>query len=194
MTKKTHKTREEWLMAGAKLLEKHIEEHQQPKPTSYQCSASLPSKSALSAHKRRVGEAWSPKACNGVSQVFISPTLQDPIDILGTLLHELVHVAVGVEHGHRSPFAVCARAVGLEGKMTSTKVSEDLRPTLETIANNLGPYPQRQFDPRLSGKKVQSTRLLKVECPGCGYIARITQKWIDVGCPVCPCGEEMQAV
>lgn len=35
------------------------------------------------------------------------------------------------------------------------------------------------------------TRLLKLECK-CGYTVRTTQKWIEVGMPTCPCGEEME--
>jgi len=38
----------------------------------------------------------------------------------------------------------------------------------------------------------QTTRMLKVECPADGYIVRTTQKWIDLGLPTCPCGEEME--
>jgi len=35
--------------------------------------------------------------------------------------------------------------------------------------------------------KPQSTRLLKVHCPLCGYTCRITQRWIDkAGTPDCP--------
>jgi len=30
---------------------------------------------------------------------------------------------------------------------------------------------------------------LKLECGECGYTVRTTRKWIDVGMPVCPCGE-----
>ncbi len=32
----------------------------------------------------------------------------------------------------------------------------------------------------------QSTRLKKVYCRHCGYTARVTQKWLDLGVPACP--------
>jgi hypothetical protein len=33
----------------------------------------------------------------------------------------------------------------------------------------------------------QATRLLKVQCSTCGYVARVTKRWIDkAGAPVCP--------
>lgn len=30
------------------------------------------------------------------------------------------------------------------------------------------------------------TRLLKAYCPKCGYLIRITRKWIAIGLPKCP--------
>lgn len=38
-------------------------------------------------------------------------------------------------------------------------------------------------------KKKQTTRHIKCVCPECGYVARITRKWINAGCPACPCGK-----
>ena len=41
--------------------------------------------------------------------------------------------------------------------------------------------------------KKQSTRLLKCECPTCGYIARVAWKWLeDKGAPHCPEHGEME--
>jgi hypothetical protein len=34
--------------------------------------------------------------------------------------------------------------------------------------------------------KKQGTRMLKAECPECGYTIRLTKKWADVGLPTCP--------
>ncbi|HCF6730452.1 TPA: hypothetical protein NII60_000284 [Pseudomonas aeruginosa] len=43
-----------------------------------------------------------------------------------------------------------------------------------------------------TAKKKQSTRLKKVECSECGYVARVTQKWLDKsGPPHCPEHGEM---
>ena len=38
----------------------------------------------------------------------------------------------------------------------------------------------------------QTTRMLKVECPACGCIIRMTSKWLEeVGTPTCGCGTRM---
>ncbi len=34
--------------------------------------------------------------------------------------------------------------------------------------------------------KKQSTRLLKAECPDCGYTIRLSKRWADLGLPTCP--------
>lgn len=36
------------------------------------------------------------------------------------------------------------------------------------------------------------TRLRKVSCPDCGYTVRKARGWMDVGLPVCPCGQAMR--
>lgn len=38
----------------------------------------------------------------------------------------------------------------------------------------------------------QTTRLLRCECPQCGFLARITRRWIDYGLPECACGGQWQ--
>lgn len=37
-------------------------------------------------------------------------------------------------------------------------------------------------------QKRQSTRMRKVYCPDCKYVARVTRTWLDAkGAPICPC-------
>ncbi len=48
-------------------------------------------------------------------------------------------------------------------------------------------YPHRTLDVTVNARK-QSTRLLRIVCPACGYTARTTRHWLDRGLPTCPCG------
>jgi hypothetical protein len=70
---------------------------------------------------------------------------------------------------------------------------------LAPILESLGPYPHAELDTRKwrvgppvgekdmwTGPKVQGTRLHKVMCRHCGYVARVTMKWLNKGMPVCP--------
>lgn len=194
MTKKRspiHETREAWLNAAIEAL----------RPLFTQLAAvDLPAEVRVScgfpgggSARKRIGECWPTKASDGVAQVFVSPVLDDPIQVLGTLVHELIHAWDDCKNGHKRPFSRVARAMGLEGKMTATTVGDELRAVLAEIAGELGPYPHAALDLGLRVKK-QSTRMLKVECPACGYTLRTTAKWLEVGVPTCCCGEQTAAV
>jgi hypothetical protein len=121
----------------------------------------------------------------------ISPVLDDPMRVAGTLAHELVH-ATG-RHGHGSHFAKLARAIGLEGKMTATTEGEAFKQAVAPILEAVGPYPHAELSKKTRTK--QGTRLLKLQCPICPYTVRITRKWLDeVGAPACPThGDDMRA-
>jgi hypothetical protein len=141
---------------------------------------------------------WTGKAsADGVAPVFISPFLSDPIQVLGTLLHEKVHAVVGVEFKHGKHFRTLAVACGLTGKMTATTIGDDLNASLRAMAGQLGPYPHPAFDPSMSPVKKQTTRMIKLvagdEC-GCGYTVRTTRRWIEEGLPSCPHFIEMVEV
>lgn len=40
--------------------------------------------------------------------------------------------------------------------------------------------------------KKQTTRMKKATCPVCGYLIRVSRKWLNVGCPTCACGVKME--
>lgn len=158
----------------------------EPDTSKWRVSCSWPSKSI----RKRIGECWSETAsADGLHEMFISPMLADVKALDHVLLHEMVHAVVGTAAGHKGPFAKLAKAVGLEGKMTSTTPGAALREQLDAIAAKLGAYPHAALSPN-EGKK-QTTRLLKIQCPICGCTARITQKWADVGRLSCPDGDPM---
>jgi hypothetical protein len=140
-------------------------------------------------------------------EVFISPVLDQVAGIQGvlvTLRHELVHAAG--RRGHGREFKALAVELGLAGPMTATVASPELLDFINwTLLPELGRYPHGAITgraeilvpPTESGDKPvilrpddwpkkQSTRLLKAECPECGYTIRLSKKWADVGLPGCP--------
>jgi len=183
--------REQWLTTATDRLRVGLfAEHGAEVPSNVRVSCSWPSQSI----RKRIGEAWSTRACaDGTHETYISPIMDDTTMVLGTLVHELVHHVVGTDAGHKAPFKRLAVAVGLEGKMTATTVSDELAERLGVLADELGAYPHGAVDPG-QGKKSQTTRLMKCECPECGYVVRTTSKWLDLyGAPFCPCnGSELQ--
>jgi hypothetical protein len=76
-----------------------------------------------------------------VSRVFIAPDLEEDIQVLETLVHELAHAAVGCRHEHGGEFPEVARRIGLAGELTSTSAGPKLLTRLAEMADTLGPYP-----------------------------------------------------
>lgn len=132
-----------------------------------------------------IGQCWDKSASTDKhNEIFISPALKHGEQILGVLRHELVHATVGCKEGHKGAFKQCAIAVGLEGKMTATTCGKEAADWGLLFIHRWGKYPGGALND--DKRKKQGTRLLKCECPECGYIARVTNTWIeDVGAPFC---------
>lgn len=183
----THTTREEWLQsAAAHLAERVFAPAGYPAPVDVKVSCSWPGGGSA---RKRLGECW-PRAYSAakVNEIFISPTIADPIAALDILAHELVHSLDDCVSGHKKAFVEAARAIGLEGKPTATHAGPQLVEKLRRIVEHLGAYPHATVS--LAGRKKQSTRMIKVECGDCGGVFRTTQKWIDEAehdlcCPFC---------
>jgi hypothetical protein len=110
------------------------------------------------------------------------------MDVLAVLAHELAHVWAGIQCGHRGEFARVARGIDLVGALTSTTAGAWLSNELGDIAQILGAYPHAKIDP--NSRKKQGTRLLKLQCSGCGWTARVSALQANrlhglSACPVC---------
>lgn len=162
-------------------------------------SVGWPSRGGIGAKNKVIGQCWATSvASDNVAQIFISPVLggddtEGTIKVMATLVHELIHAADDCQSGHKGAFGKMARAIGLQGKLTATYVEggTDLYDRLVIILSELGPYPHAVLNPFEMEKQrpKQTTRMLKLECPNDGYVARTTRKWLDeLGAPRCPCG------
>lgn len=129
---------------------------------------------------------------DGYYQIFISPVIKDSIQAASTLLHELVHIAVGIEQGHGKIFRICAIAVGLSGQMRATVAGEKLIETLQTLISVLGEIPHGELI--VNTRPHQTSRMLRVVCPECGYTIRVSRAWLQKGTPTCVCGCKMEEV
>lgn len=188
----TYDTREAWLTEATVLLRTELLTEQmfddKPSWPPYRVACGFPGGGSA---RTRIGEAWhKDSSTDGHAQVFVSPTLEDPVQVLATLAHELLHVWLetlvpGTGHGKR--FSQACKRIDLAGKPTATYAGEVLAEWFRaSVIPRLGPYPHGKLS--LDGRKKQSTRLLKVECPECGYLARVTRKWLDeIGPPYCAC-------
>jgi hypothetical protein len=199
---KLYPTREQYLLAAVELCKPLFAANGNPLPAVH-VSTGWPSTRGTAAKRKALGECWDKNAsADEVAQVFVSPFMEQPIHLhktdgqgmIPTLIHELVHVAVGNKAGHGKPFRKLAVALGLEGKMTSTVAGPGLIAQLENdFLPKLGAYPHAKLNPnaRSSGPKKQGTRMIKCSCDDCGYTVRTSQKWLDLsGPPICPCNKK----
>lgn len=146
--------------------------------------------------KHAIGQCWPPTASkDGTAEMFISPELDHPIEILHVLAHEMIHAIVGTEQGHQGEFVKLCKAIGLQKPWTATTPGPQLAKTLAIFALQLGPYPHARLND--THRKKQGVRLLKAICPnlecpiliklGKPLSGRFSQEMADLGLPVCSC-------
>lgn len=190
----TYATREEYLLAAADQLGARVFSPAKYDLPPIDVSVGFPSVRPLGLKTRSVGECWKREcSADGKNQIFISPLLDDPVKCIDVLAHELVHAYDDCEHKHRAAFVKICNGVGLtEGKPKSRSAGPELLATIERIVAELGEFPHSPLHPILKDKP-QTTRMIKVICPECGYTIRTTMTWLKKGLPTCPCGHEMES-
>src|ERR1700733_2018456 len=98
--KKQIKTREEWLLKATAELRPLFKKYDAPIPVvgALMMGCGWPRGGKTELIGQCFGKSWT---ADGVTHIFISPTQGDDMSVLATLVHELIHAAVGVEEGHR---------------------------------------------------------------------------------------------
>lgn len=190
-----HDNRESWLRSATHELRPYFETQGYPLPDAIRFAIAFPSTGKKGRHP---GECWHPEtSADQHYEIIIRADMAEPLDVLGQLVHQLVHAALPPDAGHGKAFKAAALKIGLTGKMRHATPGLLLNERLLQVAEALGPLPHASLDlsrnpdgrrPADRPKK-QKARLLKAECKadGCGYSVRVTSKWIkDVGPPGCP--------
>lgn len=138
----------------------------------------------------RIGECWARSASSDKRHtIIVRADRHEGVDVLAILVHEWVHASLPFGAGHGPDFGKPATALGLRGPMTATHASADLEKTLASIIETIGepPWGKLNFEGDAEDRpKKQTTRMLKAQCPGCGYTVRLTKKWAEQGLPACP--------
>ena len=182
-----HTSRENWLLEAVDIMRPWFEEHGAKVPEKVRVSVGF----AKGQRKSTIGVCYASRAAaDGVHQIFMVPTMDEPVKVLATLVHELIHAYDDCKSGHKGEFRRVAVALGLEGKMTATVPGDALTLRLQDVSGKLGEFPHARLN--IDNIPKQSTRMLKALCLGCGYTIRLTKKWAEMGLPTCPCGDEME--
>ena len=116
-------------------------------------------------------------------EMLISPTLENGVQVVGVLIHEMCHAIQRHMYGntvraHGKEFRKIAQSVLLTGKMTATTESPELKIIIENWIAEIGKYPHSEIN--LKGRKRQGVRNLKVECISCDWSFRTSNKNISL--------------
>ena len=180
--------REQWLQLATKELSALFE--LPVNITRVQVTAGL----ANATIKSKVLSECAPPSAStsgNIYTVYINPTLATAIDVLPPLLHELIHVANHTDataRSHKGLFARLALDVGFLRPLTTPHPDDELKATLQELADVLPLYPH---DAAIGAfGKQQKGRALKGECIACGFLFRASKTQLQrlnkhSPCPVC---------
>jgi hypothetical protein len=173
--------RQQWVERATEALRERFAAAGYTTPQRIRISIGWPKRSATCG---AIGECWATEnSSDQHNELFVSPELTEGARIIDVLAHELVHATVGTAAGHGKPFRDCALKIGLVGPMRATTAGPEFTAWAETVMQRIGAYPAGY----LTDSPKQRTRQLKCQCSVCGYLARVTRKWLDAaGPPICP--------
>ena len=182
MSNENKTTRELWLQNAVDLVSPIFKNKGYTIP-KVQVSCGFPSTGNKSKH---VGQCWGKSSTNdGTNQLFISPVLDEPVQVLDTLVHELVHAVDDCMHHHGPEFKKIATDVGLQGLMREASAGPWLQEQLTAISRQLGKYPHTKINLAQSSSKKTGPRP-RAKCKKCGYEVTPLKKWLHMGPPLCP--------
>jgi DNA-directed RNA polymerase subunit M/transcription elongation factor TFIIS len=162
-------------------------------------SVGYPPKGGARKGYKTIGVCFARRASDAnVNEIFINPCLdkKNVGKVGGVLVHELIHAVDDCKNGHGPVFRKMALACGLTGRMTATTETPELVETIKKIEKKIGKYPHKKLNYEI-GRKKQSTRQIKVECPSCAnkavrysnnnlrYIVRMSRTTFEKGTPFC---------
>jgi len=174
-------TREAWLQTAVTELRRHFSAQGHTVPP-VQVSIGF---TGSGMRSMSIGQCWSTlQATDQLNHIFIIPGLGDPVEILDTLVHELVHAVLDCHHGHGKVFKAVALSVGLEGPMRSAHAGKELRAKLTDLAARLGPLPHAAL--HTPPKAGHGLKRPSARCKECGYEVPMLKKFLAYGPPLCP--------
>lgn len=190
--------RQEWIEEAVRMFREHFAANWWTVPEKVRISVGFPI--GVKDGKRKLGQCMHCiHSADSHTEIFLSPDHRGTQEVLETIAHELIHATVeganpGPDYkpqGHKGKFKTCALAIGFKGPMTSTPADQKMLDIIKVITDKIGEFPAGVLS--MVGRKKKATYLLKCECETCGYVARVTAKWIDqAGTPICPsCMEPM---
>lgn len=176
-------TRDEWLLAVASAMKPWFADLDFPMP-EFEIKSGFPSTGSRGGN---TAETWVQEE-DASFVIFVRPDRSDPVEVAGAIAHQMCKIACGAKDTHGHLFRHLAISIGLKGRKTEAKPGRLFLELSDPILKQVGDLPSAEMTPTSSQPSVkQTTRQIKVSCQKCGYVARVSRKWIDqVGPPHCP--------
>jgi len=166
-------TREDWLYKANEKLIPYIQQHTTLLIPRFYLSVGFPK-------GKYVGQCWSGKLSeDGLPHIFISPTVDDPIDVLSILGHEIIHTVLP-NAGHRVEFSQLAAKCGYIKPWTGHVINNRYKAYLEEVAKELGEYKHSKLSVPIRGSK--GSRLRKYVCSTCNVIVYKGGGYLNAEC------------
>lgn len=139
-----HQYAEVWLNEAVELLRPHFAEAGYEIPPVH-VSVGFSTDGYKPSARKNTFAVCHAKCMNvdGINDIYISPLIYEPVEVLGILVHELVHAVDDCQSGHGETFKKITKALKC-GDNLSVSLSE-FRETVErhrAIADKLGRYPR----------------------------------------------------
>jgi hypothetical protein len=180
-----HQTRESWLAEAVAQARPIFATAGATLPARIRVTCGLPSTFSRSG---TLAECWADAdSADQTYEVMVSPTLDDPAQVLAQLIGALAHAAPGAMSHTSNAYVELAANLGLcpvGDNWRQVAGAEDFAQQYAQVLQTLGTYPHAALN--VGVKKTQSTRMLKATCPTCGYTVRLSAKWAALGLPTCP--------
>jgi len=134
--------REEWFLKAVEQLKQKVFGPHGYSIPKFRCGVGWPT-----GNRKKVGAQCFDSKNSGdkTYEIFVSPKFDEPYEIIEMLVHELCHAIAGIAAGHRKEFIAVMKAVGMVKPWTGSKAGDVLTPVLETVVNEIGPYPHAKL-------------------------------------------------
>ncbi|TQV78515.1 transcription elongation protein SprT [Denitrobaculum tricleocarpae] len=177
------KVREDWLREVATAMRGWFDDLGFPLP-DFDVRTGFPS---VGRRSPNITDSWTQD--NGATYVIlVRPDRSEETEVAAALAFQMCRIAVGDRDQHGYLFRHLAISLGLKGTRNESPPGALFKEITKSILETAGPLPSPEIQQIDKDKAPgQTSRMIKVSCSECGYVARVSRKWLsEVGPPHCP--------
>ena len=138
------------------------------------------------------------KSTDGTNEIFVSPTIDDSLQVSLVLMHELLHACLDsgqaddvMHYQHGPVYQGLSKALGFKNTRY-TDVTDALASEMRELFEHIGVLPHEKINDKIQSGSKQKSRWRKVQCNNCGGTSRWTKKQVkEIEYNFCVvCGED----